>query len=310
MSSSLYERTAKQGSEDSEELTPLSPEAYRLKYKGIYSRLVSDIWDDPAEPAEALDMADSSSQPWATTKAVPSTGSLSTKARAATADVTDKAEEARAMDDEFEKRSLGSVTLNLSDERQLSMQLQDLIANNSDLGSRLLSLLLVSSGNAVEIISRINSKDGDLSGLDTLRLLKPSDQSPQLSGGELSSCSGAEDKGMVNRSACTPVKADSTTAAENKDEEELLKLQLEKRRRNTEASARFRIRKKLREQEKLGKLKQLNVEISSMYKRIDELMEENKYWKRRLDELNERKSKERLDTIKRRNQAARSDGDR
>ncbi|AAS50375.1 AAR010Wp [Eremothecium gossypii ATCC 10895] len=308
MSSSVYERPAKQGAEDTEELAPLSPEAYRLKYKGIYSRLISDIWDDAPETAESLGMADSSSQPWSAGD-VRNTDSPGAKARAATADVTDKAEGQGGGDDSFEKRPLSSVTLNLSDERQLSMQLQDLIANNSDLGTRLLSLLLVSSGNAVEIISRINSKDRDLSSLDTLRLLKPSSQSPRLSGKEFPS-SDADGDRMANRTTCTSIGTNSTTAAKNKDEEELLKLQLEKRRRNTEASARFRIRKKLREQEKLGKLKQLNGEISSMYKRIDELMEENRYWKRRLDELNERKSKERLDTIRRRNQAARSDGDR
>lgn len=75
----------------------------------------------------------------------------------------------------------------------------------------------------------------------------------------------------------------------------------EKRKKNTEASARFRIRKKQKEQERLNKLKELNIKITGLYKRIDVLLEENQHWKQKLEELNERKSREMLDRIRKRN---------
>ncbi|AMD21921.1 HFR066Wp [Eremothecium sinecaudum] len=155
----------------------------------------------------------------------------------------------------------------LMEDGVLSRQVTSLVANNSDLGSRILSLLLVCTGNSKEIIKHINEKHS---------------HAPAISHG----------KGRLDEEAHGGTKD---------DEEEFRRLQEERRRRNTEASARFRIRKKLREQERLSKLKQLHTEISGMYRRIDELTEENQYWKQRLEKLNEKKSAEMLDNIKKRN---------
>ncbi|SCW03490.1 LAFE_0G11628g1_1 [Lachancea fermentati] len=159
-----------------------------------------------------------------------------------------------------------------SDQRDLSQQLQDLISSNSELGSRLLSLLLVSSGNAKEIISAVNQGDlGKLKKLD----LKKNGKKPEDSKKDVSQYTEEQ----LN---------------------EFKRIELEKRRKNTEASARFRIRKKQREQEKLAKLKQLNSQISELYVTIDKLLDENKFWKLKLEEVNERKSRELLDSIKKR----------
>ncbi|SCU84104.1 LAFA_0D08130g1_1 [Lachancea sp. 'fantastica'] len=156
----------------------------------------------------------------------------------------------------------------------LSRQLHDLISSNSELGSRLLSLLLVSSGNAKDIICAVNK--GDLEGLKKLDL-----QASQL-----------------------PTAGVAATHAHRRytqqELSEFKKVELEKRRKNTEASARFRIRKKKQQREKAERLKQLNSQISELYATIDSLLDENQYWKGKLEEVNERKSREMLDSIKRR----------
>ncbi|SCV06001.1 LANO_0H19922g1_1 [Lachancea nothofagi CBS 11611] len=149
----------------------------------------------------------------------------------------------------------------------LSRQLHNLISSNSELGSRLLSLLLVSSGNAKEIICAVNK--GDLDGLKKLDLKKSQLES-------------------------------QSPAYTEKELHEFKKVELEKRRKNTEASARFRVRKKQRQYEKAEKLKQLNAQISELYGTIDRLLDENKFWKDKLEDVNERKSREMLDGIKRR----------
>lgn len=153
----------------------------------------------------------------------------------------------------------------LAEHGDLSRQLHNLISSNSELGSRLLSLLLVSSGNAKEIISAVNK--GDLDGLKKLNLKKSQLQRPKYTEKEL---------------------------------QEFQKIEMEKRRKNTEASARFRIRKKQREHEKVEKLKQLHSQISELYVTIDKLLDENKFWKQKLEEVNEQKSKELLESIKKR----------
>lgn len=194
----------------------------------------------------------------------------------------------------------------------LSQQLQSLISNNSELGSRLLSLLLVSSGNAHEIIKAVNK--GDLSGLKNLELTNTVSPSPTSS----TATTAATGVATSMATATTTATSTSTTAFQIPNLEDLpssrtlsptyteeqlsefRKIELEKRRKNSEASARFRIRKKQREREKLVKLKQLNTQISELYSKIDRLLDENCFWKQKLDELNEKKSRELLDSIKRR----------
>lgn len=190
----------------------------------------------------------------------------------------------------------------------LSQQLQSLISNNSELGSRLLSLLLVSSGNAHEIIKAVNK--GDLSGLRNLELTNTVSPSPTSSTATTAATGVATATTTATSTSTTAFQipnpedlSSSRTLSPTYTEEQLSefrKIELEKRRKNSEASARFRIRKKQREREKLVKLKQLNTQISELYSKIDRLLDENCFWKQKLDELNEKKSRELLDSIKRR----------
>ncbi|CDO92551.1 unnamed protein product [Kluyveromyces dobzhanskii CBS 2104] len=186
----------------------------------------------------------------------------------------------------------------------LSAQLHELINNNSGLGSRLLSLLLVSSGNAKDIISAVNK--GDLS---KLQGLTERQQVPFKSANPSATSAGNKNKNNNNSiSVSNDTTAPEKLAPSSKDEiadsteneNDLIWRQLEKRRKNTEASARFRIRKKQREKEKFQQLQQLTTDINDMYDRIDSLIDENSFWKKKLEELNDIKSKELLDNIKRR----------
>lgn len=183
--------------------------------------------------------------------------------------------------------AIGSV-----DSKDLSTQLQQLINNNSELGSRLLSLLLVSSGNAKDIINAVNK--GDLSKLKGLTA------SAAAAAAAAAAAPGAPGAAAAAADADADADADAATESVVEDPEELRWKQLEKRRKNTEASARFRIRKKQREKEKLKQLEDLTNEITGMYDTIDTLIEENNYWKAKLEELNEIKSKELLANIKKR----------
>ena len=77
-----------------------------------------------------------------------------------------------------------------------------------------------------------------------------------------------------------------------------------KKRKSTEASARFRVRKKQREQEKLNELRELNSKIGDLNRRVDVLLEENRYWKAQLERLNDKRSRELLESIKKRNSSS------
>lgn len=142
----------------------------------------------------------------------------------------------------------------------VSQDLQSLISKNSELGSRLLSLLLVSSSNGKEIIEAINK--GQLSLIQSLDM-------------NLDVKVAKEGKGILD--------------------------EMIKKRKSTEASARFRVRKKQREQEKLNELRELNSKIGDLNRRVDVLLEENRYWKAQLERLNDKRSRELLESIKKRN---------
>lgn len=193
-----------------------------------------------------------------------------------------------------------------SRQADLSLQVRELINNNSELGSRLLSLLLVSSDNAKDIIEAVNR--GDISKLRDLT------EETTATTTTTKSETGTEPSDKVEpqpiKSKPKPTKGPETTPQESAPSsarsvspdnvDDPLWKQLEKRRKNTEASARFRIRKKQREKEKLEQLKQLTKDINAMYDTIDTLISENNYWKEKLQELNEIKSRELLDKIKKR----------
>ena len=205
--------------------------------------------------------------------------------------------------DETEGSSSSSSSSRQAD---LSLQVRELINNNSELGSRLLSLLLVSSDNAKDIIEAVNR--GDISKLRDLT------EETTATTTTTKSETGTEPSDKVEpqpiKSKPQPTKGPETTPQESAPSsarsvspdnvDDPLWKQLEKRRKNTEASARFRIRKKQREKEKLEQLKQLTKDINAMYDTIDTLISENNYWKEKLQELNEIKSRELLDKIKKR----------
>lgn len=124
----------------------------------------------------------------------------------------------------------------------LSEHLQSLISNDSELGSRLLSLLLVSSGNAEELIGMINSGQ-DVSQFKKLREPKR------------------------GKATATATAAAAAAQEEEAPVNELDKIKQERRRKNTEASQRFRVRKKQRNFENLNKLHGLNVQIDKRLQR-------------------------------------------
>lgn len=200
----------------------------------------------------------------------------------------------------------GSSSSSSSRQADLSLQVRELINNNSELGSRLLSLLLVSSDNAKDIIEAVNR--GDISKLRDLT------EETTTTTTTTKSETGTEPTDKVEpqpiKSETQPTKGPETAPQESAPSsarsvspdnvDDPLWKQLEKRRKNTEASARFRIRKKQREKEKLEQLKQLTKDINAMYDTIDTLISENNYWKEKLQELNEIKSRELLDEIKKR----------
>lgn len=158
----------------------------------------------------------------------------------------------------------------------LSEHLQSLISNDSELGSRLLSLLLVSSGNAEELIGMINSGQ-DVSQFKKLREPKR------------------------GKATATATAAAAAAQEEEAPVNELDKIKQERRRKNTEASQRFRVRKKQRNFENLNKLHGLNVQVNKLRDRIAQLNKENEFWKAKLNDINEIKSQKLLNDIKRRN---------
>ncbi|CCE64713.1 hypothetical protein TPHA_0I02090 [Tetrapisispora phaffii CBS 4417] len=163
----------------------------------------------------------------------------------------------------------------------ISERLKDLIKNNSELGSQLLSLLIVSSENSKEIIDAINNNSvqtkANLDEYSIPRSLTVSERDLEVDS--------------------EVVKSDDPVEYE-KCQEELL---LEKRRKNIEASARFRQRKKLREQETKKKRDMLNRRVAELYSKIEDLTIENKYWREKIEKINEQKSNELLNEIKLKN---------
>ncbi|CAH2355391.1 transcriptional activator of sulfur metabolism Met28p [[Candida] railenensis] len=74
----------------------------------------------------------------------------------------------------------------------------------------------------------------------------------------------------------------------------------DKRRRNTAASARFRIKKKQKEQEMESKAKKLQDTVSNLEKKLKTLEMENKCLKNLILQQNERKNSDLLENIKKR----------
>ncbi|CCD26298.1 Met28p NDAI_0H01240 [Naumovozyma dairenensis CBS 421] len=197
---------------------------------------------------------------------------------------------------------------NDQDNLNVSEYLHSLISNNSELASRLLSLLLVNSNNSTEIINAINSNNtntkANTNKTTTMKINKdiveknlpnPVPISKKLTDEKKK----ISDNDKKNESNSDLIKEKENSIEPLQQQRELQsQTQLEKKRKNTEASTRFRIRKKQKEKDNINKLNELNIKISKLYCKIDKLLSENKSWKEKLQKINEQKSNDLLNSIK------------
>ncbi|CUM64172.1 uncharacterized protein PRCAT00001765001 [Priceomyces carsonii] len=87
-------------------------------------------------------------------------------------------------------------------------------------------------------------------------------------------------------------------------EQEFMNVNAEdKRKRNTAASARFRIKKKMKEQQMEQRAKELEEKVAALDKKLKTLEMENKCLKNLVLQKNEKKSTDLLDSIKKRSMA-------
>ncbi|KAF8847885.1 hypothetical protein BDZ45DRAFT_307062 [Acephala macrosclerotiorum] len=90
-------------------------------------------------------------------------------------------------------------------------------------------------------------------------------------------------------SAGTRRKADSVSSPQNIEDASRVAAEEDKRRRNTAASARFRVKKKQREQALERSAKEMSDKVSALEGRINQLETENKWLKNLITEKNESK---------------------
>jgi len=90
-------------------------------------------------------------------------------------------------------------------------------------------------------------------------------------------------------SAGTKRKADSVSSPQNIEDASRVAAEEDKRRRNTAASARFRVKKKQREQALERSAKEMSDKVSALEGRINQLETENKWLKNLITEKNESK---------------------
>ncbi|KAL3232695.1 Transcriptional activator of sulfur metabolism MET28 [Nakaseomyces bracarensis] len=185
----------------------------------------------------------------------------------------------------------------------ISEHIKNMILENTELGSRLVSLLLVNSGNADEIISSLNNTKKKPQSVSATSVRagnrrKSAVSKPQHSKYSRKSMDYTYKKPIATVSSNSEDEEDSI---EDETTDSLLLRTLEKRRKNSEASARFRNRKKQKREENLKKLEELNGHIDELNKKVDTLLQENRFWKSKLDDINEQKSKQLLEQIKRKN---------
>jgi hypothetical protein len=103
-----------------------------------------------------------------------------------------------------------------------------------------------------------------------------------------SSTAGSPTSTLGAPSAGTKRKADSTPPADLEDASRLA-AEEDKRRRNTAASARFRVKKKQREQALERSAKEMSDKVAALEGRISQLETENKWLKNLITEKNESK---------------------
>jgi hypothetical protein len=105
----------------------------------------------------------------------------------------------------------------------------------------------------------------------------------------------AEGASHPTQAASTRRKADSETRPANPEEASRFAAEEDKRRRNTAASARFRVKKKQREQALERSVKEVNDHNSKLQAKVEQLEMENKWLKDLITEKNTIQSKEEID---------------
>ncbi|KUJ06582.1 uncharacterized protein LY89DRAFT_406120 [Mollisia scopiformis] len=101
--------------------------------------------------------------------------------------------------------------------------------------------------------------------------------------------SSAGSPGPAPQSAGTKRKADSVSSPQNIEDASRVAAEEDKRRRNTAASARFRVKKKQREQALERSAKEMSDKVSALEGRINQLETENKWLKNLITEKNDSK---------------------
>lgn len=101
--------------------------------------------------------------------------------------------------------------------------------------------------------------------------------------------SSAGSPGPTPQSAGLKRKADSVSSPSNLEDTSRVAAEEDKRRRNTAASARFRVKKKQREQALERSAKEMSDKVSALEGRINQLETENKWLKNLITEKNESK---------------------
>jgi len=104
-----------------------------------------------------------------------------------------------------------------------------------------------------------------------------------------SSSAGSPPPTATSHSAGTKRKAESITSPSNIEDASRIAAEEDKRRRNTAASARFRVKKKQREQALERSAKEMSDKVSALEGRINQLETENKWLKNLITEKNESK---------------------
>jgi hypothetical protein len=104
-----------------------------------------------------------------------------------------------------------------------------------------------------------------------------------------SSSSGSPPNGLVSPQTGEKRKASESLTDGGMDEPSRMAAEEDKRRRNTAASARFRVKKKQREQALERSAKEMSDKVAALETRINQLETENKWLKNLITEKNENK---------------------
>lgn len=154
------------------------------------------------------------------------------------------------------------------------------------------------SNNDLDLFTQTDFFDLDVFAKDSV---PPNKQSSQVQSKVLSDESETKDEALYGR------RESSSRGLISKKDKSVEELSSEdKRRRNTAASARFRIKKKMKEQQMEQKAKELQERVNQLEKKVKTLEMENKCLKNLILQKNDRKNDDLLETIKKRSAAGSS----